>query len=237
MADLSFIQDTGVVNLIDKAYEAARQPRRHLGLSQCGHPCKRWLVYCHQGHAGEQPGGRVLRLFSLGDAIETEIINGLRLAGFSLTDQQKEVVFTQDGVALRGHIDGLLSGLPESSKPHLFEAKSSNDKRFKELLKLGSYEDWDEKYSFQVQAYMLGLNLTRAAVFVYNKNTSELYYERIRLRKEETIEKLQSIFETITSQELPERSCPQESYYKAKLCNYREICFHGTAPATDPWGW
>ena len=237
MADLSFLAETGTVAKIDRAYEAANKPRTHLGLSAAGDPCARKIWYMHHGHVGEQPFGRVLRLFSLGNAIEDEIIAGLRLAGCAVTDQQKEVVFTQDGVALRGHIDGLLSGLPESSKPHLFEAKSSNDKRFKELLKLGSYEDWDEKYSFQVQAYMLGLNLTRAAVFVYNKNTSELYYERIRLRKEETIKKLQSIFETITSPELPERICQQESYYKAKLCNYRESCFHGTAPATDPWGW
>lgn len=236
MADLSFLAETGTVARIDRAYEAANKPRAHLGLSAAGDPCARKIWYMHRGHVGEQPFGRVLRLFSLGNAIEDEIIAGLRLAGCIVTDQQKEVRFTQDGVELLGHIDGIVTGLEESSQPHLFEAKSCNAKRFKELQKHGDYRKFSEAYFWQVNFYMLGLGLKRAAAFIYNKDNSELMMVRVRLDREATTEKLQQIFETITG-ELPERSCPREDYYKAKFCNYREICFHGTAPATETWGW
>ena len=236
MADLSFLAETGTVARIDRAYEAANKPRTHLGLSQCGHECPRYLWYMHHGFVGEQPEGRVLRLFSLGNAIEDEIIAGLRLAGCTVTDQQREVKFTQDGVELLGHIDGVVEGLEESSQPHLFEAKSCNAKRFKELQKHGDYRKFSETYYWQVQVYMLDLGLKRAAAFIYNKDTSELMMVRVRLDREATIEKLRQIFETITG-ELPERSCPREDYYKARFCNYRELCFHGAAPASEPWGW
>lgn len=238
MADLSFLQAIpGTVDAINRAHEAARQPRRRLGLSQAGHECPRYLWYRHHGHAGDQPSGRVLRLFELGDAVENLIIGDLSMAGCLVYHQQRQVVFTQDGVRLEGHIDGIVRGLVEAPEtPHLFEAKSSSDKRFRELLKLGSYEEWDEKYSFQVQAYMLGLNLTRAAVFVYNKNTSELYFERIRLRKEEIFKKLQHVFDVITG-ELPDRMCQREDFYKAKFCSFRNVCFGDRAPVSDSWGW
>jgi len=236
MADLSFLAETGTVARIDRAYEAANKPRAHLGLSAAGDPCARKIWYMHHGRVGEQQFGRVLRLFSLGNAIEDEIIAGLRLAGCIVTDQQKEVRFTQDGVELLGHIDGIVTGLEESSQPHLLEAKSASNKRFKELQKHSDYRKFSEAYFWQVNFYMLGLGLNRAAAFIYNKDNSELMMVRVRLDREATIEKLQQIFETITG-ELPERICPKEEYYKARFCNYREMCFHGAAPAPEPWGW
>lgn len=235
MADLSFLAETDTVVKIDRAFEAANKPRAHLGLSAAGDHCARKIWYMHHGHVGEQPFGRVLRLFSLGNAIEDEIISGLRLAGCTVTDQQREVRFTQEGVELLGHIDGIVSGLEESSQPHLFEAKSASSKRFKELQEHGDYRQFSEAYFWQVNFYMLGLGLKRAAVFVYNKDNSELMMVRVRLDREATIEKLQQIFETITG-ELPDRSCPREDFYKAKLCSYRALCF-GCAPVADAWGW
>jgi hypothetical protein len=107
----------------------------------------------------------------------------------------------------------------------LFECKSASDKRFNELKKLGDYEKWDEKYSFQIQAYMLGLKLKRAAVFVYNKNTSEMYFERIKLRKDETIDRIRNVFEAITSPVEPDRKCIRADYFEAKWCPYQRECW------------
>lgn len=238
MADLSFLQAIpGTVDAINRAHEAARQPRRRLGLSQAGHECPRYLWYRHHGHAGDQPSGRVLRLFELGDAVENLIIGDLSMAGCLVYHQQRQVVFTQDGVRLEGHIDGIVRGLVEAPEtPHLFECKTANEKSFGELKKVGDYELWNPQYGFQIQAYMLGLGLKRAAVFVYNKNTSDIAMFRVKSRRSETVDKLQRIFEIITG-ELPDRMCKREDFYKAKFCSFRNVCFCDRAPVADSWGW
>lgn len=227
MADLSFLQQQpGTLDAVDLWYESQRKPRGYLGLSQAGHACGRYLNFCHSGEIGKQPEGRILRLFQLGNDLEDRIVSDLRACGFLISGQQREVVFTQDGVTLRGHIDGIIEGLIESPvTSHLLEIKSSSEKRFNELKKIGDYEKWSPVYGFQVQAYMLGLKLKRAACFVYNKNTSEMLMFRVKLRREETIEKLERIFEAITSPILPPRKCPRADWYEAKFCDYREICF------------
>lgn len=227
MADLTFLEEQpGTVDAVNLDYEARRVPRDWLGLSQAGHECKRYLWYTHNGYQGKPIEGRVLRLFQLGNVIEDQVIADLMSAGVRHYAGQREVKFTQDGVELVGHIDGIVEGLIESpATPHLFECKSASDKKFRELVKLGDYEKWNPVYGFQVQAYMLGLKLKRAAVFVYNKNTSEMKLFRVKLRREETIKKLQGIFEAITSPVKPDRKCPRADYYKAKWCDFREICF------------
>lgn len=227
MADLTFLQQKpGTIDAINRHYEEERRPRHHLGLSQAGHECKRLLWYTHQGYEGKAIEGRVLRLFQLGNLLEDQVVSDLRACGMILHGSQREVVFTQDGVTLRGHIDGIVNGLIEAPKtPHLFECKSANDKKFKELVKLASYQLWNIVYYWQVQIYMLGLGLKRAVVFVYNKNDSELYMERIRLEKEATIEKLNSVFEAITSPVVPDRLCPRADFYLAKWCSYYDRCF------------
>ena len=228
MADLSFLQEQpGTIQAIDLWYEAQRKARGYLGLSQVGHECKRYLWYVHNGHIGKQPDGRVLRLFQMGNMVEDQMVFDLRACGFNIYHQQREVVFTQDDVRLVGHIDGIIEGLLESSAtPHLFECKSASKKKFEELEKLGSYQKWNETYYWQVEVYMLGLKLKRAAVFVYCKDDSRLYMERIKLDRQATIDKLNVIFEAITSPFEPDRACPRADFYKAKWCDYYGQCFN-----------
>lgn len=227
MADLSFLQQIpGTVDKINRAYEEARKPRGYLGLSHAGHECKRCLWYMHNGYEGKSIEGRVLRLFQLGNVVEDQVVADLKQAGCTVTYQQREVVFTQENTRLIGHIDGIVKGLVEAPETaHLFECKSASKKKFDELLKLGSYELWNETYRWQIQFYLLGLGLKRAAVFVYCKDDSRLYMERIRVDKDATLAKLQSVFDAITSPIEPERLCPKADYYKAKWCSYHDECF------------
>jgi CRISPR/Cas system-associated exonuclease Cas4 (RecB family) len=239
MADLSFLQSqSGTVDLINLHYEQARQPRHHLGLSQAGHECKRNLWYTHKGEQEKDIEGRVLRLFQLGNVLEDQMIADLRACGMLVYGQQKEVTFTQGGVTLVGHIDGIVNGLVEApSTPHLFECKSASKKKFDELLKLGSYEKWNPVYGWQVQFYMVGLRLKRAVVFVYCKDDSSLYMERIRVDKEATVERLQSVFEAITSPIEPDRLCKRADFYLAKWCPFHDQCFNGTTTIKKETGW
>jgi hypothetical protein len=241
MADLSFLEEQpGTLQAIDLWYESQNKPRGYLGLSQAGHECKRFLWYTHKGYQVTPIDGRVLRLFQLGNVLEDQVVYDLRACGFNIYHQQREVVFSQDGVSLRGHIDGIIEGLIEApSTPHLFECKSASRKKFEELVKLGSYRKWNEVYYWQVQLYMLGLKLTRAAVFAYCKDDSRMYFERIKLDREATIDKINAIFEAIGSLTEPERVCPRADYFKAKWCPYYAECFgnHGVrrVSGVHPW--
>jgi len=225
MADLTKILSL-TTTAIDKIYEARNKPRVRLGLSEIGSSCLRRLWYKHHGRPGKQPDGRVLRLFELGNILEDQTIADLTKIGVLVTGQQREVVFTLGDVTLTGHIDGVVSGLLEApATPHLFEHKTASRKKYNELIKKGSYRAWNEVYYWQVQAYMLGMNLDRAVVFVYCKDDSRLYMERIKLDEEATVLKLETVFAAIAARTPPERACPSAAWYEAKWCPHYNECF------------
>ena len=227
MADLSclFEKEPTTIAAIDAWYEAKDSQRSWLGLSQAGHKCQRFLWYRHNGYKGKSIEGRVLRLFQLGNVLEYQVIIDLKSIGIHHHSSQREVYFTQGDLKLTGHIDGIVEGLVESpGTPHLFENKSASKKKFDELVKLDSYQKWNETYYWQTQFYMLGLKLTRAAVFVYCKDDSRLYMERIRLDKEATIAKLQMVFDAISG-DMPERIQNRADNYECKWCDFYKECF------------
>jgi hypothetical protein len=227
MADLSclFEKEPTTIAAIDAWYEAKDSQRSWLGLSQAGHKCPRFLWYRHNGYKGKPIEGRVLRLFQLGNVLEEQVIIDLKSIGIHHHSSQKEVTFTQGDLKLTGHIDGIVEGLVESpATPHLFENKSASKKKFEELVKLNSYQKFNETYYWQIQFYMLGLKLTRAAVFVYNKDNSSLYMERIRLDKEATIAKLQMVFDAISG-DIPDRIQNRADNFECKWCDFHKECF------------
>ena len=224
MVDLSILTKSKPEHIVDAWIESSRIERDHLGLSEIGHPCKRYLWYVHHKYNRAPIPGRVLRLFRTGDHVEFDVVTDFISAGYEIYDRQKELSFTYDDAVLRGHIDGIIRGLIESSKPHLLEVKSSNDARFKKLLKVG-YEEWDAKYKAQVHVYMLGMKLERALVVVENKNDSERYTERIRLKKSYAVKVLEDAFKSISSEVAPERMCPRVDWYEAKFCSFYKTCW------------
>jgi len=225
MADIAkILNQTSSIKAIDLYYEANFEQRRRLGLSQVGHQCKRFLWYKHHGFTEPVPEGQVLRLFELGKMIEDRVCKDLEQCGFVITKKQHPVELTINGLTLTGSCDGVISGLIESSKPSLWECKSMGSKGFAKLLRVG-YEAYNAQYKGQVHAYMLGLGLTRAFVTVYNKDTSELYQERIKLNKDWIIEKLQSVFGAISLPVPPERYCPRATHWEAKFCPFYQECF------------
>jgi hypothetical protein len=183
------------------------------------------LWYKHSGYDEPQVEGRTLRLFELGNIIEDHIAMDLARVGVSVTRRQYPVKFTFDDVTLRGSIDGVVTGLIESSRPHLWECKTANDKAFTAIKKSG-YEAYNDQYKAQIHAYMLGMGLDRTYVTVYNKNTSEIYPERIPLRREWIIDRLAEVFESIRNPVIPsERACPRADWFEAKWCPFYRPCW------------
>ena len=122
---------------------------------------------------------KLLRVFRLGHILEDEVVALLEEAGFNVHSQQLEVGSVESGWL--GHIDGIIDfetpfGVPKSA---LLEIKTANARRFGELTEMDSYAAWSPGYAAQLQAYMMHLPVEEALVVVYNKDTSELYYETV----------------------------------------------------------
>ncbi|HEY6019246.1 MAG TPA: nuclease-related domain-containing protein, partial [Candidatus Paceibacterota bacterium] len=84
---------------------------------------------------------------------------------------------------LRGRMDGRGSNIPEAPKTvHVIECKSHNEKSFMELWKR-KLKDGKKDHYAQCQAYMHAQQLTRCLYIAVNKNTDEIYCERVAYDK------------------------------------------------------
>lgn len=206
-----------IIDMIEAKRAGDNIPRQHLGLSEIGHKCPRWLWYAHHNTPSKPVEGRIIRLFRTGNIIEDAIISDLESIDIEVTDRQREVEIVNGDIVLRGHIDGIVSG-------QLLEIKSTNEKYFKQLLKVG-YEKWNPKYKAQAHVYMVLCDLEECMVVVENKNDSNLYIETLKLDRDYVTKLLIDVFAAITLPEPPERICPDVSWYESKCCKYQEFCF------------
>lgn len=173
------------VDAIYRSYESQpRYERSYLGASTFGTECERahWYMFRHAVEP-EQFDGRKLRLFQTGHREEERLIADLRAAGLEVqevdpsTGRQWEIVAV--GGHMRGHLDGLVWKVPEAPKAeHVLETKTHNEKSFRALVKDGVEKSKPGHYA-QVQIYMHFKGIRRTLYVAHNKNTDELYVERI----------------------------------------------------------
>jgi hypothetical protein len=217
--------DNSTIALIDKQIEKNNKDgfRPHLGASQLGNRCDRALWLSFRFAVKEKFSGRMLRLFQAGHDFEPQIINQLRSIGVDIRGSQKRVNF---GKHISGSVDGIIySGLPEApSAQHVFEAKTHGQKSFDTLVKDG-VEKAKPLHFIQMQIYMYGLDINRALYIAINKNTSELYQERIELNKEIAIKSIERGQRITMSERMPIGLSDDETYYECKYCPNHSFCF------------
>jgi hypothetical protein len=227
----------------------AREKREHDATLRCsgiGNPCDRALWYGFRwAQPPEQFDGRMLRLFETGNIEEDRIVSDLRLIGCDVlatdpdTEKQFEVRFLSGH--LTGHTDGEVIGVLEAPKtPHLLEAKSHNEKSFGELKRFGVQKSKPVHYA-QMQIYMHGRSLTRALYVAVNKNTDEIYNERIEYDIEFCLRLLERARWLATSNSAPPKCgwCPpwcrvKETDFALRNCR---TCIHATAEMDGDARW
>lgn len=221
-------EEATTLKAVDAYLESIQEPRKHLGLSAIGHPCGRYLWFQANGYQvdADPHKAKLLRTFAFGSACEDLMATWLIGAGFNISQRQYKVGFTRDNLVLEGSIDGIISGLIESAKPHLWECKSMNNKGFNAILK-GGYEAYKEQYKTQVHVYAYGLKLKRIYVTVLNKDTSEIYSERIKTDNDYAVSQLNRAFDVLEMVVPPDGTCSSEKDFKAKWCDYKALCFEG----------
>jgi len=202
--------------------------RPHLGCSIIGKECDRYLWLTFRWAAKPDFPGRIIRLFKRGQLEEHAFAAELRAVGCDVImgdDTGKQFKVAWHGGHFSGSVDGIInSGLIEAPKtPHLLEIKTINDRGYKELEKKGLAKARPHYYA-QCQVYMKGQKLKRCLFLATNKNTDDIYMERVRYEAAAANYYIDRAREIIEMAGPPEkRPDDQECVY----CDYRSMC-HGT---------
>lgn len=226
--------DHQIAEAIDRAVEAAHEEteRTYLGGSVIGGPCERRLWYDFRwAWPPETFSGRMLRLFRNGHEKEARIVEDLRLAGMEVEDIDPSTggqwAATAVGGHFRLHLDGIVRGVPTAPRTeHSLEVKTHNTKSFAELLKHGVAAA-QPKHVAQMQVGMELRGLTRSLYVALNKDTEELYTERVRHDPEQAARLLAKAERIITADTAPDRIRDSADAYPCRLCHVREACHAG----------
>lgn len=217
------------IEAIYRSYEARADDwrRSHLGASLIGRECLRELWYSFRWAINPRHEGRLLRLFDTGHIEEERVIKDLEATGVEFApppDGQDQHRVSFVGGHAGGSTDGIGIGFLEAPKTwHLFEGKSANDKQFKLIQSKGVKEQKPDHY-WQMQMYMHGLGLTRAFYVCVNKNTDEIYTERIHYVPGDGEAIVNKATMVVFAPEPLSKISEDPSWWKCKFCSARPIC-------------
>lgn len=226
------------VSAIYRHYEAKRknEHRPHLGGSQVGHECDRYLWYQFHWCASPQFEGRILRLFETGDREEDRLISNLRAIGVTVwsrdPDTGKQIRFEAHGGHFAVNLDGVGEGFAESKQAHVLEFKTMNEKAFRDISRRGLAES-KPVYFAQVQIAMHLSGLQRAYFLATNKNNDEIYGERVRVDASFGITMVARAARVIFSERPLARISDDAAWWQCKFCEMHGICHGGRLPEVN----
>jgi hypothetical protein len=221
----------------EKEGKRTSRPSKALGASRVGIPCERALWYAFRHCFEPEFDGRMYRLFERGDLEEPRMVADLRAIGCTVHEIDpatgKQFGIVALGGHLKGYLDGCALGIPEAPKAwHLLEFKTHSAKNYKALVSKGVLAVKPEHYA-QMMIYMHLTGMKRALYLAVNKDTDELYAERIRYDKAQAEALMERAERVITSNEPPARVSDRPDYYLCRWCDATDICF-GTPDRTFP---
>ena len=204
-------------------------PSLGIAASMASHECDRALWYgLKWATPGETPSAERIRLMNMGETAEAEIIAELEAAGVTVTRRQEKVRLASGW--LRGKIDGVAEGVPEASAtPHLLEIKEIKGVKFNAVRKHGVAKSQPGHWT-QCQIYMRALGLTRALYVCRNRDTGEVWAERIQY-DEHAAAGIEARAERIAAMETAPLRLHDDPDSKAafvcRFCDHRDVCHAG----------
>lgn len=211
------------------AIEAAEDqgPRLHLGASEIGHYCERWLWLKFRWAVFERFDGRMLRLFRRGQNEEDALAADMRAAGMDVVQLDEDG--RQFRVSVRPHFSGsmdgvITEGVPEApKKPHIWECKTSSKKRFDALEKHGVQKEQPTHWA-QMQIYMGQKGIDRALYTCVCKDDDRIYAERVRFDREAFDKLTAKADRIITSDRIPPPISTDPTWYQCRFCKAHPVC-------------
>jgi hypothetical protein len=224
--------ETSVDKIYTRYAAKPQEERPYLGASVLGAECMRQLWYAFRwAHPPAELSPRMLRLFDTGHREEERVIDDLRAGGMTVLGQQQS--FFALGGHLRGHLDGIVGGLPEAPKTvHVLEIKTHNDKSFKALLIDGVKKSKPVHYA-QMMVYMHFLKYERALYVAVNKNDDSIYCERVYYDKKEADALVKRAEYIVTAETAPPKLHEDPDKPAAYVCGWcpaKPVC-HDRQPA------
>ena len=218
------------VEAIYKSYEAnAGDPfRDHLGASLIGTECERSLWYTFRWCTKPKFPGRVLRLFQTGFREEARIIDDLRSIGITVIDRiletGKQVQYSSFGNHFAGSLDGVAQGFSEAPVAwHVLEIKTSNDRSFK-IMKAKGVAIAKPLHYAQMQTYMHWSGVDRAMYIAVNKDTDEMYQQRISYDKAYAERLEDKSYRVIFANEPSYMVSDSDKDMRCRFCQHQDLC-------------
>ena len=209
--------------------------RPHLGASLIGEDCLRKLFYSFRWCSDPCFIGRMQRVFKTGKLEEERIINDLRNIKILTYDRDpdtgKQISYSEEGCPhYSGSLDGICKGILEAPETwHVLEIKSASNKYFN-AIKTKGVQKVKPLYYSQCQAYMRWAKLTRAFFVVVNKDTDEIWAERIYYDKD-FAENLAHKAKRVVYSDVPlEKLGDSEKSFCCKFCDHADLCWNKKLP-------
>lgn len=228
-------RQNSTVAAIFQHYEktAATGQRPHLGASEIGHECERYLWLSFRWAKQPEFDGRMLRLFATGNHQEPRLVADLKAIGIEVSEHDengKQWSFDAIGGHFGGSMDGAGLGFPEAPKTwHVLEFKTANAKSYAAMQKNGVLKSKPVHYA-QMQLYMGWAKLDRAMYIVVNKDTDDIYTERVEFSRAEFEKLLAKAERAITSSEPPITLSETADYFVCRYCRFKDQCYGTEAP-------
>ena len=218
------------VDAIYADYEARQGNgyREHLGASLIGGPCDRAIWYSWRWATRARHAGRLLRLFDTGNLAEARFVADLRRVGVTVMDVDpdngRQWNLRDESGHFGGSMDGVAIGFTEAPKAwHVCEFKTHSAKSFASLKKDGVAASKPQHFA-QMQVYMHLAGIERAFYLAVNKDTDELYQERIRYDAEAALRLLAKAQRIIANPGPPERISTDPTWFQCRFCDHASVC-------------
>lgn len=201
--------------------------RKHLGASIIGHDCARYVWYTFHWVKKQAFDAQKLRVFERGLITEPRVSVWLKQAGVRVWMHDKKghqfKVSTLDG-HFGGSLDGIVKADDLGTSPHVLEIKTHGDRYFKKLVSEGVEKAFPQHY-VQVTVYADLMKLKHGLYFALNANTEEIYLEKLKLKKSVSRQYVKRAKEIIFGDSVPSRIAKTKTFYKCKMCDYKDICW------------
>ena len=214
-----------IYEAVRRREEAARPFRRWLGASIVGDTCTRKIALTFRSAFDPNFDGRILRVFENGHKAEDRIVADLEAAGFKVT--QRQDTFDLDGG--KGHAGATVDGvLIEDGKRCLLEIKTAKASDWNALERHGVAKAKPQHHA-QMQFGMLCAGLRNALYVAENKDTNELYLERVAFN-ETVANNLATLAKQIVADGTGDRCNDRPDWHECKRCAAFPVCKGATFP-------
>jgi hypothetical protein len=228
--------ESKTVRAIYDAYVAKNPSRfsRRLGASMIGKECERAIWFDFRWAGKESFDGRMLRLFQTGHLEEHRFVQNLKDIGCEVHAIDDRTGEQFEFISVGGHfvakLDGVVLGVPDAPKTwHTVSMKTHNAKSFKAISSAGVKSAKPEHYAqAMIEMHLIGFE--RCLYLAVNKDTDDLFAERIHYSKTEAEAILDRAQRIISSKTAPPRISDDKESVPCRWCKHADRCHGSVSP-------